>query len=285
MLMWIVPWMRAVLWTESFSLVSGRRKQTKSATCWPSTSTTRTVWPRSTGKAVRPRASSISSRRTGPGASVVGMLPLWSGGHPEVSHVQGSPAHPHPANAVSMAGQAQCCLHLSARVSRTRGAYDRAVLLTDRVGCDLPSTPARPGVGIDPERQLGDDLVRQGGVGRVDPSSAARPGRAARSRRRRRCRSRRRDRVRCPPPSTPPRRCGASWPRSSPATRRRGRPPRSSPRPPGRAGARCPPGPGPSPPRHAAPPGGRSASRGDARARSCACGCSTARSRACWASP
>ena len=24
MLMWIVPWMRAVLWTESFSLVSGQ---------------------------------------------------------------------------------------------------------------------------------------------------------------------------------------------------------------------------------------------------------------------
>ena len=67
MLMWIVPWIKAVLWTDSFSLVSGRRKQTKSATCWPSTSTTRTVWPRRPGTRFGPGLGSISSRRIGPG--------------------------------------------------------------------------------------------------------------------------------------------------------------------------------------------------------------------------
>ena len=34
------------------------------------------------------------------------------------------------------------------------------------------SAPARRGVGVDSERQIGDDLVREGAIGRVDSTKA-----------------------------------------------------------------------------------------------------------------
>ena len=95
MLMWIVPWMRAVLCTESFSLVSGRRKQTKSRDLLAVhvDDADRLSAVDGEGRAAPGLEHLVAKDRTGRvGRRACGLL--WSVSSSRVSRVQGSPARP-----------------------------------------------------------------------------------------------------------------------------------------------------------------------------------------------